>query len=146
MMMGRTWDIPYPILIGDEMDARKVNIEIDGVVNSAFFECDKRTIAMKVTMPDGAVKKYTGVDYYVCLGEVRKDFPNVRFLCKGAKINVYPSRMCSQMAGGIVAYEVRWGEPADDSDIVNIFDYEDQNLTNDIDEQADYYERWMSSL
>ncbi|WP_092333820.1 MULTISPECIES: hypothetical protein [unclassified Pseudomonas] len=128
------------------MDVRKVNVEIDGVMDDAFFECGKNRITMKVTMPDGVIKDYAGMDYYVCLGEVRKDFPNVRFLCKGAKINVYPSRMCSQMAGGIVAYEVCWGEPADNNNIVNIFDYEDQNLTHDINEQADYYRRWMGSL
>ncbi|ROM68623.1 hypothetical protein BK653_15780 [Pseudomonas brassicacearum] len=128
------------------MTSREVAIEIDGVVKSAVFECDRKIMAMTVTMPDGLVKSYTAVDLYFCLGMVRKDFPDVKFLCKGAKINVHPSRMSSQMSGGVVAYEVRWGEPADDNDIVNIFDYEDQNLTNDIDEQADYYERWMNSL
>ncbi|SCW98425.1 hypothetical protein [Pseudomonas sp. NFACC05-1] len=128
------------------MTSREVAIEIDGVVKSAIFECDRKIMAMTVTMPDGLVKSYTATDLYFCLGMVRKDFPDVKFLCKGAKINVHPSRMSSQMSGGVVAYEVRWGEPADDNDIVNIFDYEDQNLTNDIDEQADYYERWMSSL
>lgn len=128
------------------MTSREVAIEIDGVVNNAVFECDRKIMAMTVTMPDGLVKSYTAADLYFCLGMVRKDFPDVKFLCKGAKINVHPSRMSSQMSGGVVAYEVRWGEPADDNDMVNIFDYEDQNLTNDIDEQADYYERWMSSL
>lgn len=146
MKMVRMWDTLYPILIGDDMDSRKVVIEVDGVLKDALFECDRRTITMKVTMPEGDVKIYTGMDYYCCLGEVRKQFPDVKFLCKGAKLNVHPSRMSSQMSGGIVAYETRWGEPTDDSDIVNIFDYEDQNLTNDINEQIDYYERWMNSL
>ncbi|EJL01152.1 hypothetical protein PflQ2_4871 [Pseudomonas fluorescens Q2-87] len=59
---------------------------------------------------------------------------------------MFPSRMCSQMAGGVVAYEVRWGEAADEADIVNIFDYEDKDLTNDINEQADYHRRWLQSM
>lgn len=128
------------------MDACNVAIEIDGVRENALFECDRRTITMKVTMPGGAVKIYTGTDYYVCLGAVRKDFPDVRFLCKGAKINVHPSRMSSQMSGGIVAYEVKWGQPADDNDVVNIFDYEEHDLTSDISEQIDYFRRWIGSL
>lgn len=128
------------------MTSREVVIEIDGVIKSAVFESDRKVMAMTVTMPDGLVRSYAASDLYLCLGMVRKDFPNVKFLCKGAKINVHPSRMSSQMAGGVVAYEVRWGEPADDNDIVNIFDYEDQNLTNDINEQTDYYKRWMDSL
>ena len=92
------------------MASRKVAVEIDGVVKKAVFKCDRKIIAMTVTMPDGLVKNYTAADFYLCLGMVRRDFPHVNFLCKGAKINVYPSRMCSQMAGGVVAYEVRWGE------------------------------------
>ncbi|WHS59678.1 hypothetical protein [Pseudomonas sp. G2-4] len=128
------------------MTSREVAIEIDGVVKSAIFRCDRKVTALTVTMPDGLVRSYTAADLYLCLGMVRKDFPDVKFLCKGAKINVYPSRMSSQMAGGIVAYEVRWGETADKTDIVNIFDYEDKDLTNDITKQADYHQRWLQSL
>lgn len=130
------------------MEAREVSVavEIDGIVASALFECARGTIEMKVKMPGEEVRIYTGLDYYVCLGKVRADFPNVKFLCKGAKVNVHTSRMSSQMSSGIVAYEVRWGEPADKRDIVNIFKYEDQNLTNDIREQAEYYRRWLQSF
>lgn len=128
------------------MDVQEIAIEVDGVLARAIFKCERKTVAMTVTMPDGIVKSYTGVDFYLCLGMARRDFSNVRFLCKGAKINVHPSRMSSQMSGGIVAYEVRWGEVADKSDVVNIFDYEDKDLTNDIKEQADYHQRWLQSL
>ncbi|WP_103311163.1 MULTISPECIES: hypothetical protein [unclassified Pseudomonas] len=128
------------------MTSREVAIEIDGVVKSAVFECARKIMAMTVTMPDGLVRSYEAADLYLCLGMVRKDFPNVSFLCKGAKINVYPSRMSSQMAGGVVAYEVRWGKSADKTDMVNIFDYEDKDLTNDINKQADYHQRWLQSL
>ncbi|MEH6354332.1 hypothetical protein [Pseudomonas sp. 3JA] len=128
------------------MTSRNVKIEIDGVVKNAVFECDQKTTAMTVMMPDGLVKKYAAADLYLCLGMVRRDFPDVKFLCKGAKVNVFPSRMSSQMAGGVVAYEVRWGEAAGKNDIVNIFDYEDKDLTSDIAEQADFHRRWLHSL
>lgn len=128
------------------MIVREVSIEVGGLVKSVSFECERRTMTMTVTMPDGQMKSYTGIDFFVCLGKVRQEFPSVKFLCKGSKVNVHPSRMSSQMSNGIVAYELRWGESTDDGDIVNIFDYEDQNLTSDIKEQADYYERWMNSF
>jgi hypothetical protein len=128
------------------MASREVTVELDGVVKKAVFKCDRKVIAMTVTMPGGLVKNYTAADFYLCLGMVRRDFPDVNFLCKGSKINVYPSRMCSQMAGGVVAYEVRLGEAAGEDDLVNIFDYEDKDLTNDITEQADYHRHWLQSL
>jgi len=146
MKMEPMQGIRYLILTGDNMTSKAVAIEIDGVVKHAVFECDRKIMAMTVTMPDGLVRSYTAADLYLCLGMVREDFPDVKFLCKGAKINVFPSRMCSQMAGGVVAYEVRWGEAADEADIVNIFDYEDKDLTNDINEQADYHRRWLQSM
>ncbi|SED87228.1 hypothetical protein [Pseudomonas kilonensis] len=128
------------------MTSREVAIEIDGVINKAIFKCGRKNIEMTVTMPDGIERSYTAADLYLCLGKVRKDFSDVSFLCKGAKINVHPSRMSSQMAGGVVAYEVRWGETADESDTVNIFDYEDKDLTNDITEQVEYHRRWLQSF
>ncbi|MBO1540456.1 MULTISPECIES: hypothetical protein [Pseudomonas] len=128
------------------MTSKEVVIEIDGVLKKAIFKCDRKIMAMTVTMPDGIERSYTAADLYLCLGMVRKDFPDVSFLCKGAKINVHPSRMSSQMAGGVVAYEVRWGETADESDTVNIFDYEDKDLTNDITEQVEYHRRWLQSF
>ncbi|MDU9036282.1 hypothetical protein NHG95_24410 [Pseudomonas corrugata] len=128
------------------MSGSNVVVEVNGVTKSVRFECERKTLSMMVTMPDGVTRSYTDVDFYYCLGKVRQEFPNVRFLCKGAKINVHPSRVSSQMASGIVAYELRWGEPADEGDIVNIFDYEDKGLVTDIQKQSDYYQGWLQSL
>ncbi|KDD69803.1 hypothetical protein V466_07460 [Pseudomonas mandelii PD30] len=38
------------------------------------------------------------------------------------------------------------GKPAEPEDIVNIFDYEENEITQDIQEQRDYYKRWIESL
>ncbi|XCY72415.1 hypothetical protein QLG25_17490 [Pseudomonas sp. CBR-F] len=83
-------------------------------------------------------KIYSGKDIYVCLAKVRSDFPHLTFLCKGAKLNVMPSRMASQMGAGLVAYQMTMGKPALPEDIVHIFDYEDENLTNDPQEQITF--------
>lgn len=65
--------------------------------------------------------------------------PHMTFLCKGAKLNVMPSRMASQMSAGLVAYEITLGKQATRKDIVHIFDYEEENLTNDPKEQIDFF-------
>ncbi|WP_434650403.1 hypothetical protein [Pseudomonas sp. D1-2] len=128
------------------MIIREVAVEIGSSLKTAKFKCDRKTKMMTVLMPDGSERSYTDADLYMCFGKVRKDYPDVKFLCKGSKLNVHPSRMSSQMSGGIIAYEVTAGEPADDDRIVNIFDYEDRDLTNNIQEQINYYLHWMQSL
>jgi hypothetical protein len=52
--------------------------------------------------------------------------------------------MASQMSGGVVAYEVEIGNP--DTKLVRIFDYEENNLTNDINEQIAYRTKWAESF
>ncbi|PHX43766.1 hypothetical protein AO284_37120 [Pseudomonas sp. NZIPFR-PS2] len=43
-----------------------------------------------------------------------------------------------------VAYDVTMSEP--DAELVRIFDYEENNLTNDINEQIAYRNKWAESL
>jgi hypothetical protein len=38
------------------------------------------------------------------------------------------------------------GKTAEQEDIVNIFDYEDTDLTNDIEQQREFNRRWLASL
>lgn len=95
---------------------------------------------------NGFKKTYSGDDLYLCLAKIRRDFPEIKFLCKGAKLNVYPSRMCSQMSNGAVAYEMTLGEKAGREQIVQIFDFDDQNISNDISDQIDFYQQWISSF
>lgn len=59
-------------------------------------------------------------------------------------MSVYPSAMASQMSSGLVAYDVTMSEP--DAELVRIFDYEENNLTNDINEQIAYRNKWAESL
>jgi len=87
-----------------------------------------------------------GTNLFECFATLRADYPDTRFLCKGSKVNVCPSRMSSQMSGGLLAYEVTLGKQALQSNLVNIFDYESENLTNDYQEQHQFYKSWINSL
>lgn len=128
------------------MKTVEIFINTGTCIETAEIECDRQKMALTFTLKNGFKKTYTGTDLFVCLGMVRTDFPGTQFLCKGAKLNVHPSRMSSQMSGGVVAYEVTMGKPAEQEDIVNIFGYEDTNLTNDIEEQREFHKRWLESL
>lgn len=77
---------------------------------------------------------------------LRADHPEIKFLCKGAKLNVHPSRMSSQMSNGLVAYELKLGIPSEEEDIVRIFDYDDESITSNIEEQRAFYKKWIDSL
>ncbi|WP_213936983.1 hypothetical protein [Pseudomonas sp. dw_612] len=128
------------------MKTIEITISSGNTTETAKIECDRQKPCLTFTMQSGLKKTYSASDLYLCLGMLRADFPDIKFLCKGAKLNVYPSRMCSQMAGGVVAYEMSMGKPAEREDIVNIFDYEDKGITNDIEQQQEFYKRWIESL
>jgi hypothetical protein len=124
----------------------EVSIYTQGITEKVLIECDRQKSALTFTMKNGVKKTYIAPDLYLCLGLLRADFPETKFLCKGSKLNVHPSRMSSQMSGGVVAYELHMGKPTETEDVVNIFDYEENDITHDIQQQKDFYKRWLESL
>lgn len=93
-------------------------------------------------------KKITGIgeDIFSSFLNLREGLSGYIFQCKGAKINVHPSRMSTQMGGGLIAYELSMGHPAKRSDLVNIFTpdtVKDEVLPA---EQREFFKRWIQSL
>ncbi|WP_460163567.1 hypothetical protein [Pseudomonas sp. S2_F03] len=127
------------------MNSVEITIAKNGKRQTAELLCDSENLTITIIMKDGYQKSYTGDDFYKCLGNVRRDHPDIIFMCKGAKINVHPSTMSSQMTLGVKAYELTLGKRALLGDIVNIFDYEESNLTNNPDLQEDFFIRWYES-
>lgn len=127
------------------MDRVEIVIIRDGKRQKAKLLCNSKNLSITLIMEDGYQKLYTGSDFYECLGRIRQEHFEIAFLCKGAKINVHPSSMSSQMTLGVKAYELSLGKHALRSDVVNIFDYEDSNLTNDPEEQKAFFMRWIES-
>jgi len=127
---------------------KKIEIQIikNKIKETASLVVDRKTKTLIFSTKDGLSTTRTSEDLYQCFGLIRADFPDIKFLCKGAKINVHPSRMSSQMSAGLVAYEVRAGHPTEEEDLVRIFDYEENDLTSDIEEQKEHYKRWIESL
>lgn len=131
------------------MKSIEIKIELNGIIESANIEYSRETPLLSITMKDGVKHTYKAEewqDIFECFGLLRKDLKHIKFLCKGSKINVYPSGMSSQMSNGMVAYEVNLGKSATDENIVRIFDYEETDLTNDIQEQKKFRTTWSESL
>lgn len=137
---------PIAELIKQKPKIQKFEISI--IKNShremATIEYSRSLSTMSITFADGRQKTYNEVDIYFCFAALRKEFTNIRFLCKGSKINVYPSAMSSHMSSGVVAYEVNIGNP--DAELVHIFDYEENELTNDINKQISHRKTWTKSF
>lgn len=126
------------------MKSREITIINKGVRDSAIIEYEGGKPTLYLLLSDGTQKNYTALDLYDCFGLLRADFKDIQFLCKGAKINVHPSGMSSHMSNGLVAYEMTMGVP--DGELVHIFSYEESDLTNDIQEQHDFCQRWAESV
>ncbi|WLG46751.1 hypothetical protein [Pseudomonas sp. FP1740] len=119
-----------------------IKLQLENTIEIGTIE--ERFSSLTFTMKNGFRKTYTDHDLYLCLAQIRRDFPEIKFLCKGSKLNVFPSRMCSQMGNGAIAYEMILGKAATRDHIVHIFDFEDQNIVNDISEQIEFYHQWIS--
>lgn len=107
--------------------------------------CDPVAISITIDLGGGPKKTYFGSDFYKCFAALRKDNDGLIFYCKGAKINVHPSSMASQMSLGLKAYELVIGKEPSIDDLVFIFDYEEKDLSSDPDEQRQFYLSWMAS-
>lgn len=128
------------------MKTIEITIIVNEKLEKALIMRDRKNRELTFSMKDNLSKTYKEEDIYECFGLLRADFPDIKFLCKGAKINVHTSRMSSQMSAGVLAYEIELGKPTGDEDIVNIFDYEDTDITNNIEEQRKFYKKWIESL
>lgn len=101
---------------------------------------------MKVKLKHKGELIVEGIDFYDCFRRLREIDKGVVYYCKGAKINVVPSRMTRQMGMGIFVYETALGHQARKENLVNIFDYEDKDLSSDPAQQDIYKEEWFTSL
>jgi hypothetical protein len=123
----------------------EISISIENATLKTELICDNETISITLRLQNSAPKTYTERNFYKCFGLLRKDNPHVTFFCKGAKTNVHPSGMSAQMTLGMKAYELEVGKVPSLADLVFIFDYEDQQLTNDPAEQSSFYDNWIKS-
>ncbi|TFH80634.1 hypothetical protein [Pseudomonas kribbensis] len=123
----------------------EISISINNKIKKVELRCDNEEISITASFENQPPKAYIGKNFYKCFGLLRKANPHITFFCKGAKINIHPSSMSTQMSLGLKAYELEIGKDPSIADLVFIFDYEDQQLTNDPEEQRAFYLNWIKS-
>ncbi|MCQ6257307.1 hypothetical protein [Pseudomonas sp. Q11] len=123
----------------------EVYVSMGGKKEIVHLVCDAEKVAITFCTKAGVDKSYMSSNFYKCFASLRRDNPEVTFFCKGAKRNVHPSGMSSQMSLGLKAYELRMGVAPSLDDLVYIFEYDDQDLTNDPNEQVSFYRSWIES-
>jgi hypothetical protein len=126
---------------------KQIVITIKNNINERVtLDINSNTPSITLKQESNPPKNYSGADIYQCLGKMIKDHSDTDFLCKGAKRTVRPSSMSSQMCSGVVAYELVLGRHASHANLVNIFDYEDQDIIRDPQLQEEYFHHWRDSL
>ena len=93
------------------MDNREIALIRNGVREKAtvFYDAEQPSIIFKFKNFE---KICHGENLFACFIKLRQELPEIKFLCKGAKRNVHPSRMSSQMSAGLMAYELEPGKQA----------------------------------
>lgn len=122
-----------------------VDVVMNGNKKKIDLACDCVAISITIDLGGGPKKTYFGSNFYKCFAALRKDNDGLIFCCKGAKTNVHPSSMASQMSLGLKAYELVVGKEPSIDDLVFIFDYEEKDLSSDPNEQRQFYLNWMAS-
>lgn len=86
-------------------------------------------------------------DFFECLIDLRRllEKDGGRVLCQGARRDVFPSPMM-RSSGCATAYVMRMGKPANEKEVVQIFDAAPANLVVSVLEQLAYYHQWLGSL
>ncbi|MGD9584853.1 MAG: hypothetical protein AB7V26_14445 [Lysobacterales bacterium] len=104
--------------------------------------------SLKVLDMAMAGRSYVGDDLFEAMIELRKDLEQggSALLCAGARQDVFPSGMSRSMSDGRKAYVTRIGEPANRSDLIDIFSYSPSPTVGTVQQQSMFHAEWVESL
>lgn len=109
---------------------------------------DEEDMVLVETKIMGNEMKFKGENFFSALLALRMELEKekIQMVCNGSAKNVYPSRMQLSMGSGRKAYKLSMGQQAKSSDMIDIFDYDEELEFVDIDEQSKYYSEWLKSV
>ncbi|MBC8947159.1 hypothetical protein [Xenorhabdus indica] len=131
------------------IDKRKIKIIINGKMEEAelhLITSPNRDCCLKIFHNNNQLAESNDTDYFSCFIDLRNQLKDIIFLCKGAKINVFPSAMQRDMGLGKVAYETTLGQHGLPENMVHIFDFEDKDVDYTPEDQGKFHLQWFESL
>ena len=111
-----------------------------------LYEYDEE-VEIKLYLTD--TEYVSGADnFFDALVDIRKKLEshNIKLLCAGCLLNVYPSAMILNMGSGRKAYCLHFGKQASMDDIVDIFSSCGEKDVASVDEQKAYFAKWIDSF
>lgn len=78
-------------MIFEKITKLDISLKLGELIETATIEIHRQESTLTFTKQSGFRKNHTNHDLYLCLAHIRQEFPEIQFLCKGAKLNVTPS-------------------------------------------------------
>ncbi|BBM49562.1 hypothetical protein JMUB3934_0857 [Leptotrichia wadei] len=132
----------------NNMEIFEINIINNGKIekNKLFLSEIEDEINLKIEI-ERAIYFSKSDNIFDSVVELRKklELKNIYLLCNASVINVYPSGMQKEF-GGTKAYKLQMGKQATLTDVVDIFDYDNELKISSVKEQEEFYENWIESL
>ncbi|MCG8542539.1 MAG: hypothetical protein MJA82_21790 [Clostridia bacterium] len=137
-----------------EIEKKSVKLLIDGinVINEdlTLYEesPDDGDMVLLEIVINGQKISCKSDNFFLALRYLRKELENknIQIMCNGCAKNVHPSPMQLSMGSGRMAYKLYIGQQARKTDIVDIFDCDEGVSFVGIDEQSEFYDKWVKSI
>jgi len=121
--------------------------------DSSVLECDvsiPTSPPWKISLSIACDKKkeYESHDLFSALLDLRQELEKsgCKLLCNGGRRNIIISSMSRDMGGGRKAYLVNLGVRPTNNDLVDIFDYAEEQFIYSVREQKKFQKKWFKSL
>jgi hypothetical protein len=87
-------------------------------------------------------------DYFESFCRIREQLEPMGLLprCYAAHLRAFPSGMSRSMGGGLKLYRLKLGTPTLTSDLVHMFDVDDDVVPATVADQRKFFDDWVASL
>ncbi|WP_146999396.1 hypothetical protein [Leptotrichia trevisanii] len=132
----------------NNMEILEINIINNGKIekNKLFLSEIEDEINLKIEI-ERTIYFSKSDNIFDSIVELQKklELNNIYLLCNASVINVYLSLMQKEF-GGTKAYKLQMGKQATLTDVVDIFDYDNELKISSVKEQEEFYESWIESF
>jgi hypothetical protein len=108
---------------------------------------DRENVLIELFFDQKVIRK-KDENFFYALQALRRELEleKILIMCNGGAENVYPSPMIFDMGPARKAYILKLGCYAKQADVVDIFEKADNLKFSSVDEQTNFYEKWINSI